>query len=1736
MQAEFPNNNYGSDTRLNVRSDAKTRRTYIKFDLSSIPSGKSITSAKLYLHCVFANPTSSVQVNVNETGDSWSEGAITWNNAPSVGAFVASTDVGGVNQSYFWDITSYAQTEYSGDKILSVVVKFLQDDPSQNNPNYERKFASKENSDVSIRPYLEIVYTTTPPTASFTFSPSHPVANDTVTFNASASYDPDGSIVSYKWDFGDGNITTVIGPIITHVFSTENNYTVTLTVTDNEGLTDSVIDIVPVVDPATLHVSLPDGTVVGSNSDEWLNKGWVLNQTGTAWSFTVKVTETSNAHTSYDVHLIIALNDAAYNNLVSLSVNGTTIPKSAFQNGTPTPYGLWTWSSDVYPTWFNDTYVNLGMITPNGYKTAVVSANFSDPTDTRMHFDAYGKLTTGTPKSKGETTSSPNSEDSTVLGQPLPQPQPPIADFSWSPTYPQTNETVTFDASTSYDPDGGSIVSYKWDFGDGNETTTSNPTITHKFATFGNYNVNLTVTDDENQTGSKNQTVTVRQPPVASFTYSPSKPLVDEPVEFDASASTPDGGTITGYKWDFDNGNVTTTSNPIIIHSYNVSAEYNVTLTVFDSEGKADNTWQIVKVHSPPHANFTFEPDWPDMGEVVTFNATGSYDLDGTIISYHWDFGDNTTAEENDPITTHIYTSPGDHTVKLTVTDNDGFNSSTTATVTVNPAILHVSLPDGTYVGDDPDPWLSKGWLLNITGTSGTFTLRINNTSGDITSYDTHLIIALNNVSYSNLVSLSVNGTPISAFQFGTPNPYDVWNWPSGDVYPTWFNDTYIVGTIEPKNYVDLIISVTFSNTTGVRMHFDAYGKRDGVPPKGNITHNPISEDSTVLFWPLLQYYLTVKTDPAGIVTIPGEGWYDNCTYVNLTAPQYVNVSANTRYRFDYWDVDGANVSGNPITVHMDANHTATAHYILQYLVTFNQTGLDATAIGTVVTVNGAPKNFGDLPFSMWVDNGSSVTYNYSTIVSSSVSGKRFRLDSISSPPSPFIVTGPVTITGNYKTQYQLTVRTNGLGTNSTSVYNGTTILGTATDATPYTNWFDEGGSLQLNIDSPITVGSTRFMFTQWSGDATGTNRPLSVTMNSAKDITANYKTQYKVTFDQSGVGTDFAGTIVTIDGIGYNVTGLPVSFWWDKNSQHNFSFVSPLVVNASKQYVWISTSGLSNLQSDDTFTITSSGSVVGNYSTEVKYQITFDQTGAGSDFNGTIVIIDGIPCNRTTLPVSFLWDLNSTHTFAFQSPLVVTPNAKQYVWNSTSGLSSLQSGSINVSMSGSVVGNYKTHYYLTMSTNFGTVTPGSGWHDAGSTVQISASAPSVVDGERYVWLGWAGTGDGNYTGMNNPATITMNSPITETASWRHEYRLIMDTNFGTTNPSVGEHWYEAGSTVEISATAPSVIPDEQYVWLGWTGTGSGSYSSTDNPASITMNGPITETAAWRHEYYLTVTSPYDTPTPTSGWFEAGTEITASVTSPWPGPIGTQYVCTGWTGTGSVPASGSTASVAFTINEPSNITWTWKTQYYLTVSSTHGTTGGEGWYDEGDTAYATVTPLTVSGPTGVRYVFIQWSGDASGTSSPSDPIIMNGPKTAVANWKTQYYLTVKTDPSGLSPAPGGEGWYDANTNVDLQAPDPSYKGSVEYSFKYWKVDGVSQGTGVKQITVPMDSPHTAIAYYQGPPRKPVGGHIVPIRIAEEPSLQTFQIGFASAFLAAIAIMTILIRRKSKRALKIPRTP
>nr|QNO49249.1 hypothetical protein LDNCKMAD_00014 [Methanosarcinales archaeon ANME-2c ERB4] len=85
----------------------------------------------------------------------------------------------------------------------------------------------------------------------------------------------------------------------------------------------------------------------------------------------------------------------------------------------------------------------------------------------------------------------------------------PIANFTYCPLKPVVNETIIFNASASYSPDGGNITSYEWDFGDGNIANRTEPVINHSYTLVGGYIVNLTVTDDEETRRSVSKTITI---------------------------------------------------------------------------------------------------------------------------------------------------------------------------------------------------------------------------------------------------------------------------------------------------------------------------------------------------------------------------------------------------------------------------------------------------------------------------------------------------------------------------------------------------------------------------------------------------------------------------------------------------------------------------------------------------------------------------------------------------------------------------------------------------------------------------------------------------------------------------------------------------------------------------------------------------------------------------------------------------------------------------------------------------------------------------------------------------------------------------------------------------------------------------------------------------------------------------------------------------------------------------
>jgi hypothetical protein len=153
--------------------------------------------------------------------------------------------------------------------------------------------------------------------------------------------------------------------------------------------------------------------------------------------------------------------------------------------------------------------------------------------------------------------------------------------------------------------------------------------------------------------------------------------------------------------------------------------------------------------------------------------------------------------------------------------------------------------------------------------------------------------------------------------------------------------------------------------------------------------------------------------------------------------------------------------------------------------------------------------------------------------------------------------------------------------------------------------------------------------------------------------------------------------------------------------------------------------------------------------------------------------------------------------------------------------------------------------------------------------------------------------------------------------------------------------------------------------------------------------------------------------------------------------------------------------------------FTYKTQYYLEVTSPYGSPSGSDWYDEGTSAQARLATNMTAGPEGVRYLFLQWDQDALGRATVSDPVVMNRPKKAVAVWKTQYNLRIDCDPIGVfSPSII---WFDADSAAEFSAPEGTNGTDARQVFVQWVGD--YSGTSARG-SVRMDGPKSVTAKYK----------------------------------------------------------
>lgn len=269
-----------------------------------------------------------------------------------------------------------------------------------------------------------------------------------------------------------------------------------------------------------------------------------------------------------------------------------------------------------------------------------------------------------------------------------------FVDFDWTPVSPEVNETVTFNASACWDPDGGTINSYEWDFGDGNTTTTSSPTITHKFGSYSNtgHPVNLTVTDDEADEWYKLQPLRMWHDVVASDIW-PTLTWIDTTDWFvDWSAS----GKYTELVFLLTAANLGTYTD-----TANITLYADLNATVIGDEHMINYRYPIFGswLEDQPYLALELAPDtgsgwWPFFGVSLVGWTGGNYTLTLMVDPVP---GETDTAN-------NVFTAD----FLLSVTEIPSWNEGD-ANMDGIINILDILLIAGVF-GDTPDDWIDCGW------------------------------------------------------------------------------------------------------------------------------------------------------------------------------------------------------------------------------------------------------------------------------------------------------------------------------------------------------------------------------------------------------------------------------------------------------------------------------------------------------------------------------------------------------------------------------------------------------------------------------------------------------------------------------------------------------------------------------------------------------------------------------------------------------------------------------------------------------------------------------------------------------------------------------------------------------------------------------------------------------------------------------------------------------------------
>jgi PKD repeat protein len=294
---------------------------------------------------------------------------------------------------------------------------------------------------------------------------------------------------------------------------------------------------------------------------------------------------------------------------------------------------------------------------------------------------------------------------------PREEPQTPPTAVIEGPTEATVGQEVTFQGGNSI-PGSTPIVVYAWGV-DGVQPAARSADVrfTTRFDQPGQYEVGLTVTDQNGLSDTSSLIITVvEEPPVeegpTAVIEGPSQTFVGEEVTFQGGNSSPGSSPISVYVWGIDGPQPASSPDVSFTTRFDQPGLYNVTLTVTDQNGLSDTSGlqiEVIEPEAPPEPPTAVieGPEQAAVGQEVTFQGGNSTPGSSPITGYSWDFGNGQTA--GGPSASTVYDAPGDYQVTLTVSDENGLSDSASGQLSIQGGqgglegttwVLPGSLPD----------------------------------------------------------------------------------------------------------------------------------------------------------------------------------------------------------------------------------------------------------------------------------------------------------------------------------------------------------------------------------------------------------------------------------------------------------------------------------------------------------------------------------------------------------------------------------------------------------------------------------------------------------------------------------------------------------------------------------------------------------------------------------------------------------------------------------------------------------------------------------------------------------------------------------------------------------------------------------------------------------------------------------------------------------------------------------